>query len=153
MSSVGQYSTNNSVLSIRSFTKKYLMLICLVLLPLEAFPVFSNLIALWLSWNSLFSTSYPCSIKNILSIISVACNHQLPPVLPLLSSWYLTSALLVLHTSFLSPYSWILQCDSSYLDGLHMMHLLKLQTGLIMTHTISVMSVVNEGHWSNRSNL
>ena len=50
ISPVGQYSTDISLALIRSVTKKYRMLMCRVRLLLDALPLFSNNIALWLSW-------------------------------------------------------------------------------------------------------
>ena len=57
---VGQYITVNSLSLILSVTKKYLILICLDPLPHDCMPLFSNRIALWLSWQTYTSsTAYP----------------------------------------------------------------------------------------------
>ena len=69
ISSVGQCSTESSFDLILSVTKKCLTLMCLVLLLLEAFPLFSNGIALLLSqWMMLALTSCPCA-SNVLSLL------------------------------------------------------------------------------------
>jgi hypothetical protein len=47
---VGQYSTKTSPDAIRSMTKKYRILMCLVRFLLDARPCFSSSIELWLSW-------------------------------------------------------------------------------------------------------
>ena len=60
ISPVGQYLMDTSPDWIRSFTKKYLTLICFVLLLLEALPFVSRRMALLLSWYITFSlTWYP----------------------------------------------------------------------------------------------
>ena len=48
--SVGQYSILRSPFLIRLVIKKYLIFRCLVLLELESLPLFSRIIADWLSW-------------------------------------------------------------------------------------------------------
>jgi hypothetical protein len=63
--SVGQYSTRilPALANVVSH-KKNRMLMCRVHLPLDARPLFSNRIALWLSWYTTLSwTSYPCPSK------------------------------------------------------------------------------------------
>ena len=77
ISSVGQYSTNISPLLITSFTKKYLMLMCLVFFKLDFLPFSIRRMVLWLSWNiMLLSRVYPCpwikySVHNTGTIISL----------------------------------------------------------------------------------
>ena len=50
MSSVGQYSILSSPCLMRYVMKKYRMLMCLVRLELERFPLFSKSMEDWLSW-------------------------------------------------------------------------------------------------------
>ena len=61
----GQYSTLNSPLSILSFTKKYLMSMCLEFPVHEFLPFFSISIVLVLSsYNTLSLIVYPCAVIN-----------------------------------------------------------------------------------------
>ena len=71
MSAVGQYSTRISLASIRSWIKKYRTFKCRVRLLLDARPLFSNSIALWLSWYTIASlVAYPCASRKYLVIRS-----------------------------------------------------------------------------------
>ena len=68
MLSDGQYSTLNSFLSNLSFTKKYLMLICLEFPVHEFLPFLSISMVLWLSWYKTLSLiSYPCAERKRIS--------------------------------------------------------------------------------------
>ena len=62
MSSVGQYLIMICPNLTQSDTKKYLMFMCRVRFPLDARPLFSRSIELWLSWCRINGLrGYPCS--------------------------------------------------------------------------------------------
>ena len=79
--SVGQYSTLIPSYCNLSFIQKYILSVCLVFCPLDAFPFSSILIALWLSCKRIFSSIVnPWASKNIFSQITFGRQSLTPTI-------------------------------------------------------------------------